>query len=93
MPRPLLPRLLAAATPAGVAASDADLLRRFGQDGDAAAFELIVRRHAAAVWAACRRILPESDAEDAGLPPAGRRQIPETELHVGSAVVLLERGA
>jgi SAM-dependent methyltransferase len=33
----------------------------------------------------------ESDAEAAGLRPAGRRDIPETELHVGSTVVLLER--
>ena len=35
----------------------------------------------------------EADAEAAGLLPAGSREIPETELHVGSAVVLLERGA
>lgn len=35
----------------------------------------------------------EADAEAAGLKPAGRREIPETELHVGSLVVLLERGA
>jgi SAM-dependent methyltransferase len=33
----------------------------------------------------------ESDAEAVGLRPAGRREIPETELHVGSTVVLLER--
>lgn len=33
----------------------------------------------------------EADAEAAGLVPAGRRQIPPTELHVGSIVVLLER--
>jgi SAM-dependent methyltransferase len=35
----------------------------------------------------------EADAEGAGLLPAGRREIPETELHVGSDVVLLERSA
>jgi SAM-dependent methyltransferase len=35
----------------------------------------------------------EADAEAAGLKPAGRREIPETELHVGSLVVLLERDA
>jgi SAM-dependent methyltransferase len=35
----------------------------------------------------------EADAEAAGLQPAGRREIPETELHVGSSVVLLERSA
>jgi len=34
----------------------------------------------------------ESDAEAAGLKPAGRREIAPTELHVGSVVVLLERG-
>lgn len=33
----------------------------------------------------------EADAEAVGLKPAGRREIPETELHVGSLVVLLER--
>jgi SAM-dependent methyltransferase len=33
----------------------------------------------------------EADAEAVGLRPAGRREIPETELHVGSLVVLLER--
>jgi len=33
----------------------------------------------------------EADAGAAGLRAAGRRDIPETELHVGSTVVLLER--
>jgi SAM-dependent methyltransferase len=33
----------------------------------------------------------EADAEAAGLQPAERREIPATELHVGSLVVLLER--
>ena len=45
---------------------DAELLRRFVAVNDSAAFELIVRRHADAVWAATFRILKtESDAEDA----------------------------
>jgi SAM-dependent methyltransferase len=35
----------------------------------------------------------EADAEVAGLRPAGRHEIPATELHVGSLVVLLERSA
>lgn len=35
----------------------------------------------------------EADAEAVGLKPAGRREIPETDLHVGSLVVLLERSA
>ena len=33
----------------------------------------------------------EADAEAVGLTPAGRREIPETDLHVGSVAVLLER--
>lgn len=33
----------------------------------------------------------EAEAEAAGFAPAGRRTIPATEAHVGSAVVLLER--
>jgi len=35
----------------------------------------------------------EAEAEAAGLRPAGRREIPATELHVGSLVVFLERSA
>lgn len=66
MPRRSFFRLLAAATPAGDHVPDADLLRRFARDRDAAAFELLVRRHADAVWAACRRVLrSEADADDA----------------------------
>jgi SAM-dependent methyltransferase len=34
----------------------------------------------------------EAEAEAVGLKPAGRREIPPTELHVGSVVVLVERG-
>jgi SAM-dependent methyltransferase len=34
----------------------------------------------------------EADAEAVGLRPAGRREIPPTDLHIGSLVVLLERG-
>jgi SAM-dependent methyltransferase len=34
----------------------------------------------------------EAEAGAAGLQPAGRREIPPTELHVGSVVALLERG-
>jgi hypothetical protein len=33
----------------------------------------------------------EAEATQAGFVPAGRRRIPETEAHVGSTVVLLER--
>jgi SAM-dependent methyltransferase len=35
----------------------------------------------------------ETEAAAVGLVPAGRHEIPATELHVGSLVVLLERGA
>lgn len=35
----------------------------------------------------------EEDAVEAGLRPAGRREILPTDAHVGSTVVLLERGA
>src|SRR5689334_2552821 len=50
--------------PGGV--SDADLLARFRDARDAAAFELLVYRHGPLVWAACRRLLGEHHAaEDA----------------------------
>lgn len=66
MPRRYLLRLLTVADPGGDYVSDGELLRRFTRDRDQAAFELIVRRHADAVWAACRGILrSEADAEDA----------------------------
>src|SRR5262245_39266405 len=59
-------RLLASAAPPGDHVPDAELLRRFATTRDAAAFELLVRRHADAVWSAGRRVLRnEADAEDA----------------------------
>jgi RNA polymerase sigma factor (sigma-70 family) len=58
--------LLSAAAPAADHVPDADLLRRFAATRDAAAFELLVRRHADAVWAAAYRVLRHhADAEDA----------------------------
>jgi RNA polymerase sigma factor (sigma-70 family) len=51
---------------AGASVPDATLLKRYVADRDHAAFESLVRRHADAVWTACRRILRhDADAEDA----------------------------
>src|SRR5688500_18209986 len=51
--------------PAGIP-TDADLLALFVADRDAAAFELLLRRHAALVFGTCRRILIDpNDADDA----------------------------
>lgn len=55
-----------AATDGPGALGDADLLRRYAEERDAAAFELIVWRHGATVWGVCRRSLTRlHDAEDA----------------------------
>src|SRR5262245_31024997 len=57
-------RVLRAA--AGVGATDRDLLRRFADAGDQAAFAALVARHTGMVLGVCRRALSHpQDAEDA----------------------------
>lgn len=59
-----LPSLPSADAPVGVA--DAELLARWAQHRDEAAFELLVRRYAPLVLALCRRVLADAnDADDA----------------------------
>jgi len=62
MPPDRLSRLIATAH-AGV--PDAELVRRVADTRDEAAFELLVRRHSAAVWKICRGIADHHTAEDA----------------------------
>jgi RNA polymerase sigma factor (sigma-70 family) len=64
---PIVRRLRDLAEPmAGERPTDAELLRRFAERRDPAAFELLVWRYAALVWGTCRRALRRSaDAEDA----------------------------
>src|SRR5262249_40638721 len=46
--------------------TDAQLLTRFAQQGDEAAFEVLLERHGPMVWRTCRRIArQDADAEDA----------------------------
>lgn len=66
MPHRFFFRLLSSAVPAGDHVPDGELLRRFARDRDTAALELLVHRHADAVWTACRCVVRcDADAEDA----------------------------
>src|SRR5262245_15049802 len=56
--RDLVPRAVAALAP------EAELLARFIQHHDKDAFAALVARHGPMVLNACRRILPEDQAED-----------------------------
>src|SRR6266511_2617254 len=50
----------------GPAVPDAQLLERFAEAGDEAAFELLARRHGPMVLGVCRRVLGDAhEAEDA----------------------------
>jgi RNA polymerase sigma factor (sigma-70 family) len=52
--------------PQGAEPSDAELLERFGCDGDESAFEAVVERYGPMVMGACRRVLGDAqEAEDA----------------------------
>jgi RNA polymerase sigma factor (sigma-70 family) len=66
-PLDLIGYLRGLAAPAGTAAlPDADLLRRFARQGDAAAFTALVQRHGPLVLGVCRRVLRHApDVEDA----------------------------
>jgi RNA polymerase sigma factor (sigma-70 family) len=57
---------VAAVAEGGEAATDAELLARWGAAGDSRALELIVRRHGGMVLGVCRRVLVnDADADDA----------------------------
>jgi RNA polymerase sigma factor (sigma-70 family) len=64
-PQGRVPRLLSHLTRQICGQSDAQLLRRYTDDHDEAAFEALLRRHGGLVWGVCRRALGhEQDAED-----------------------------
>jgi RNA polymerase sigma factor (sigma-70 family) len=59
-------RRMAATRAAAGGLADAELVRRYAETRDEAAFEVLVWRHGPMVWATCRRVLRHhQDAEDA----------------------------
>ncbi len=65
-PVPPLAHLLHRLAPDGSMIADAELLRRYAENGDEAAFELLLWRHGHLIWGVCRRVAPDwAAAEDA----------------------------
>jgi RNA polymerase sigma factor (sigma-70 family) len=63
---PPLAALVRRMTPDSEGIPDAELIERFAKSADQAAFELLVWRHGAMVWSACKRMLSDHHAaEDA----------------------------
>lgn len=62
----VMARAVRSVSPELAALSDRDLIRRFADDGDQAAFAAVVARHTAMVLGVCKRVLHSpADAEDA----------------------------
>src|SRR5262245_66025509 len=62
----LLAHIRRLAAPDGEVLTDAELVARYAERRDAAAFEVLVWRHGPMVWATCRRLLRhDQDVEDA----------------------------
>jgi RNA polymerase sigma factor (sigma-70 family) len=62
----LLAHIRRVASPEGAALPDAELVGRYAERRDAAAFEVLVWRHGPMVWSTCRRVLRhQHDVEDA----------------------------
>src|SRR5262245_58638740 len=65
-PVPPLTHVLRQLAPDGTSVPDTELLRRYADHRDEAAFELLLWRHGGMVWGVCRRVAPDpAAAEDA----------------------------